>query len=114
MSLHLDAWEVGERGAVRAHHGAGGSPRSSGDDQVVRSARPALVSDVNEQLGVYPSHRAVVVDDGDHGQDVIEKGESSRSEFSRREEHADPQLRRGDSGDRHLVVVTDGIVQVDF
>lgn len=89
MSLHLDAWEVGEGGVVGAHDGAGGSPRSSADDQVVRSARPTLVSDMNEQLGVNLCHRAVVVDDGDHGQDVLKKREAGCSLLSRGQEHTD-------------------------
>lgn len=89
MSLHFDAREVGEGGVVGAHDGAGSSPRSSGDDQIVRPARPALVSDMNEQLGVNLRHRAVVVDDGDHGQDVLEKGEAGRSPLSRGQEHTD-------------------------
>lgn len=89
MRLHLHAREVGEGGVVGAHDGEGGSPRSSGDDQIVRRARPALVSNMNEQLRVNLCHRAVVVDDGDHGQDLFKKREASRSLLSRGQEHTD-------------------------
>lgn len=70
------------------------------------------MADVNEQLRVNLCHRAVVVDDGDHGQDILEKREAGRSLLSRGQEHTDSELRRGDGGDRNLVVVADRIVQV--
>lgn len=89
MRLHLHAREVGEGGVVGAHDGAGGSPRSSSDDQIVRPTRPALMSDMNEQLCVNLCDRAVVVDDGDHGQDIFKKREAGRSLLSRGQEHTD-------------------------
>lgn len=113
MRLHFHAREVGEGGVVGAQDRPGGSPRSSGDDQIVRPTRPPLVSDMNEQLGVNLCYRAVVVDDGDHSQDVFKKGEAGRSLLSRGQEHTDSELRRGDGGDSDLVVITDSIVEVD-
>ncbi len=113
MGLDLNAREVSEGGVVGAYDRAGCSPRGSGDDQVVRPARPALVSDMNEQLGVNLRHRAVVVEDGDHGQDVLKKGEAGGSLLSRGHEHTDSKLGGGDGGDRHFVVVTDSIVEVN-
>lgn len=89
MCSYLNAREVREGGVVGAYDRAGGSPRGSGDDQVVRPARPSLVSDMNEQLGVKLRHCSVVVEDGDHRQDVLKKGEASRSLLSRRQEHTD-------------------------
>ncbi len=89
MCLHLDAWEVSEGAAVGAYDRAGGSPCGRGDDQIVRPARPPLVSDVNEQLGVNRRYGVVVVEEGDHGQDVLEKGETGRSLLSRGKEHPD-------------------------
>lgn len=89
MRLYLNAWEVSEGGVVGAYDRAGGSPCGSGDDHVVRPPRPSLVSDMNEQLGVNLRHRAVVVEDRDHGQDVLKKGEAGCSLASRRQEYTD-------------------------
>jgi len=111
--LYLNAWEVGEGSAVGADNRAGGSPRRRGDDQVVRSSGSSLASDMNEQLGVDLRDGTVVVEHGDHRQDVVEEGEAGSSLPSRGQEHADPQLRCGDGGNCNLVVVADGIVEVD-
>ncbi len=112
MCLDLNARKVREGGVIGADDRAGGSPRSCGDGQVVRPARPCLVPDMNEQLGMDLRDRTVVVDDGDDPQHVLKEGEAGRSLLSGGQEHTDSQLRRGDGGDRHLVVVVDGIVEL--
>ena len=70
------------------------------------------MSDMDEQLGVDLCDRTVVVEHGDDRQDVAKEGEASRSLRSRGKEHTDAQLRGGDGGDRHLVVVADSIVEI--
>lgn len=112
MCLYLNTRKVSEGGGVGADNRPGGSPRSSGDDQVVRPARSSLVSDMNEQLGVDLRNRTVVVEHGDDRHDVVKEGEAGRSLLSRGQEHTDSQLRRGDGGDRRLVVVAHSIVEL--
>jgi len=59
-----------------------------------------------------PPRRHGRVEHGHGRQDVDEEGEAVRSALSREQEHADPQFRCGDGGDRRLVVA-DGIFEVD-
>lgn len=112
MCLDLNAGEIRECCVVGADDRAGGSPRSRGDDQVVRPAGSSLVSDMNEQLGVDLRDSAVVVENGDDRQHVLKEGEAGRSLLSRGQEHTDSQLGCGDGGDRHLVVVVESFVEV--
>ena len=112
MCSDLNAREVREGCVVGADDRAGGSSRSCGDDQVVRPARSSLVPDMNQQLGVDLRDRTVVVEDGDDRQHVLKEGEAGRSLLSGGQEHTDSQLRCSDGGDRHLVVVADGIVEL--
>jgi len=112
MCPDLNAGEVREGCVVGADNRAGGSPGSGGDDQVVRSARSSLVSNMNEQPGVDLRDSTVVVEDGDDRQDLFQESEAGRSLLPRGQEHTNPQLRCGDGGDRHFVVVADCIVEV--
>lgn len=67
---------------------------------------------MHEQLGVDLGDGSVVVEHGDDRQDVVKEGEPGRSLLSRGQQHTDSQLRRGDGGDGHFVVVADSIVEV--
>ncbi len=111
MRSNLHPGQVGEGRLVGAHDRPSRGPRGGGDDQVVRTTGPALAPYVDEELGVDLGHRLVVVENGNHLQEVFEEGEAGSPVVAGRKHDPDPQLGHRDRGDRDVVVVSDGLVE---
>ncbi len=108
-----DTGKVGEGcligGDDRPVSGSGGCS----DQQVVSAAWAALAADGDEQLSMFDRHTAVVGDDGERLEDLLNVGLTGIPSPARSKPDPYEQLSEGDGRDSHVVVIIDCLVEVN-
>jgi hypothetical protein len=108
----VHAREILEGGFVGADHeeveGFGGGR----DDEVVRAARFALRSDLDQESCVRFGNVEVVVEDGDGADDVLDISGSCRLKPTVGQKGAHSKFGHGDRCDGHVVVIIDDDVEI--
>ena len=107
MGADRDPWQVFESRSIGGHDFSLGRFRCGGDDQVMCAAWPSLPTHRNEKLSVRCGDSCVVVDDWDHGSDVVHELLTTPTVALIGQVDADQKLSDGYRSDGHLVVVPD-------
>lgn len=113
MIAQRNAGKGFERSTVRGNHGSPGTASGGCDDQIVCPARLALLTHVEQELGVGRGNPGVVVEDWNGRRDRVEEVLSARLSGAGRQEDADLELgdRDGRYGDVVVIVICDQLLE---